>query len=303
MKYSVKFWAWSLALLTGGLAALLLLWTAPAQAQRVEIPNRSQSVNIQTFLADLAEAQIVYLGETHDSPADHAAQLEIIRSLHQQNLQLAIGMEMFQQQFQSVIDRYLAGEITEEELREQTEFDSRWGFDWEFYAPILRYARDRQIPVIALNVPTEITRQVAQGGLESLSESDRVQIPPASEIRTDNLQYRQMVQEIYDQFHQGHGVSDGFENFFLAQVLWDETMATNVANFAQSHPNYQVVVLAGQGHLVFGYGIPDRVQRRLGTVEQRSILLNSSPEAQQEPNIADYFWFSESDIESPQPPL
>lgn len=286
MKHSVKLWAWSIA-------ALLLLSPLPAQAQRVEIPNRSQPVTVQTFLANLAETRIVYLGETHDSSADHAAQLEIIRSLHSQNPRLAIGMEMFQQQFQTVLDRYLAEEITEEELRSQTEFDSRWGFDWEFYAPILRYARDQQIPVIALNVPTEITRQVAQGGLASLSEIDRAQIPPASEIRTDNLQYRQMVQEIYDQFHQGHGVSDGFENFFLAQLLWDETMAANVAKFAQSHPNYQVVVLAGQGHIVFGYGIPDRVQRRLETVEQQSILLNPSPEAQQESNIADYFWFSD----------
>jgi uncharacterized iron-regulated protein len=68
---------------------------------------------------------------------------------------------------------------------------------------------------------------------------------------------------------------DRFERFFQAQVLWDETMADRIA---RSAPTAQVIVLAGQGHLIYGYGIPDRVARRQPGIRQTVILLSPDPE-------------------------
>jgi len=145
--------------------------------------------------------------------------------------------------------------------------------------------------VLALNVPTEVTQRVAEKGLDSLSEADRQWDSPISEIRTDNAAYRQFLQEIYSEFHENHGSSENFENFVLSQVLWDETMAAGIADFLQTQPDHQVVVLAG--HIMYGYGIPSRVQRRLGEeFVQRSILLNPTEDAWREAAIADYFWTS-----------
>lgn len=249
------------------------------------------------MLDTLAQANVVYLGETHDSPADHAAQLEIIQALHQRNPNLAIGMEMFQRPFQESIDQFLAGDITSAQLRQQTEYDRRWGFPWAYYAPILEYARTHQIPVLALNTPSEITRRVAEKGLPSLTPDQQQWIPPANEIDTEHPGYRLLLREIYDQFHVHHGSSADFENFVLAQVLWDETMAAGVAQFLAENSEHQVVVLAGQGHIIYGYGIPDRVARRMEDSPgfmQRSLLLNPSeadlPEG--EGAIADYLWHS-----------
>lgn len=249
----------------------------------------------QQVLQELRKADVVYLGETHTSVEDHQAQFEIIRELHRQNPKIAIAMEMFQRPYQSAIDRYLRGELTEEQLVEQTEYNQRWGFPWEYYAPILRFARENQLPAIALNTPTKVTRKVARQGLESLTEKERQYIPPLDEIRTDNAEYRQMVRESFEQHMTGgHGSSVKFENFFLAQVLWDETMAEAIAEFIKANPDYQVVVLAGQGHVVYGYGIPSRVARRLGDRElvQRSLLFLSAEEVRypRESAIADYFW-------------
>ena len=88
---------------------------------------------------------VIYLGENHDCPEHHVTQLQIIMELYQAKaetkLSLAIALEMFQRPFQPILDRYLAKEINEAELREQTEYNQRWGWDWEFYAPILRFAQ------------------------------------------------------------------------------------------------------------------------------------------------------------------
>lgn len=130
------------------------------------------------ILADLKTAEIIYLGERHDSQADHQAQLAIIEYLQANNPQIAIAFEMFQRPYQIYLDQYLAGKISENQLREKSEYDQRWGFDWEFYAPILRLAKAKKLPAIALNTPTEITRKVAREGLESLSTSEMTYIPP-----------------------------------------------------------------------------------------------------------------------------
>lgn len=292
---------------------VLLLWRQAIAAQELADPrlpdpallnstvtNPAQptlTYSVPTALADLAAADVVYLGETHDSRADHAAQLQLIQALYAQNPELAIGMEMFQRPYQEAIDQYLAGTLSEADLRQRTEYDQRWGFPWAYYAPILRFAKEHQLPVLALNTPTEVTRRVAQKGLDALTNWDRQWIPPVEEIRTDNAAYQQFLRPIYDDFHQGHGSSQGFENFFLAQVLWDETMAEGIANFLHANPTHQVVVLAGQGHVVYGYGIPDRVMRRFPPereLTQRLVLLNPASEFETmgDRPAADYFWFS-----------
>ncbi|MGV0024175.1 ChaN family lipoprotein [Phormidesmis priestleyi ANT.L61.2] len=282
-----------------------MLWTLPTYAQTppgspiasqvsVSSPHK-QNYDPQTVLTQLAQASVVYLGETHDSPDDHRAQLEIIQSLHRSNPNLAIALEMFQRPYQSVVDRYLAGEITEAQLQELSQYQKRWGFPWEYYAPILRFAKANRLPVIALNTPSEVTRKVGRGGLKSLTFSDRRFIPPISEIRAEPEAYRERMRQIYEEIHQGKGRSDRFESFFLAQILWDETMADRISQFLKATPKTQVIVLAGQGHIIYGDGIPSRVARRMLKKPQFSqslVLLNPPVEftAQQERPIADFFW-------------
>jgi len=247
----------------------------------------------EVILPQLAQADVVYLGETHDNPEDHQTQLEIIQKLQQRHPKIAIAMEMFQRPYQRILDRYLAGQLSEQELLEQSEYNQRWGFPWKYYAPILRFAQEKQLPILALNTPAEVTRQVARKGLESLTPEQRQFIPPLSEIRTDNPEYRQLMLTIFKQHQHGsHGSSADFERFFLAQVLWDETMAEKIAQFLQANPDYQVVVLVGQGHIVYGYGIPSRVARRIQDkhLVQYSVLLSPNDVADTKKPIADFVW-------------
>lgn len=290
----VKLWAWSLG--------CLVCWASPVLAQSVQltssvvVTSASQTpIEPQKVLQNLADMNVVYLGETHDRAEDHRAQLEIIQALHRKNPQMAIALEMFQRPFQPIIDRYLAGEISAQELRSQTEYDQRWGYPWEFYAPILQFAKENRLRVVALNAPSEVTRKVARGGLQQLTLSDRRYIPPTSEIRAEPNSYRERIRQIYEGFHHSKGNSAQFENFFLAQVLWDETMADRINQFLRQNPQTQLIVLAGQGHLAFGDGIPSRVLRRNHQIRQAIVLLNPDPELQaaSNPPAADYFWMTQ----------
>ncbi len=298
--YFVEFWVWFLSAVL--VCAFPVLAQTPILAAgalpevSVSSPQK-QSYDPRSVLQQLATADVVYLGETHDGINDHQAQLDIIQSLHRLNPNLAIAMEMFQRPYQSALNRYLAGTITETQLKELTEYETRWGFPWEYYAPILRFAKENRLPVIALNTPTEITRKVSRSSLESLTLADRRFIPPISDLRVEPEVYRERMRLIYQEIHQSKGNSSQFDRFFLAQILWDETMAERVSQFLRGNPKTNVVVLAGQGHIVYGDGIPSRVARRMqrtqrGSLLQSLILLNPSPEMSTKSDrpIADYFW-------------
>jgi uncharacterized iron-regulated protein len=290
----------STTILIGLLACILLAF--------MEVRAESQSSKFtstqQQILKSITPAQIIYLGEIHNSTTDHADQLAILEYLYQQKSKasppLAIGLEMFQKPYQPVIDQYLAGKITEEQLVQKTEYKKRWGWPWENYAPLLQFAKAHQIPVIALNTPTEVLRKVSKGGIDSLQPTDFQYIPPATEIDKSNLTYRDLILESYQQ-HKAQAVatSPNFDRFYTAQLLWDETMAAAASEFYQKHPQTQLIVIAGQAHIRYGYGIPDRVARRLAkTILKKSVILSSDERWGK--SIADFLF---RPMQKKEPPL
>ena len=66
-------------------------------------------------------------------------------------------------------------------------------------------------------------------------------------------------------------------------------MADSVARQLEAEPDRQVVVLAGEGHVGYGYGIPNRVKRRLPAVEQVSVEFIGANEVR-DPAFSDLAW-------------
>ena len=70
-------------------------------------------------------------------------------------------------------------------------------------------------------------------------------------------------------------------------------MADRVANFAKNNPRHQTIVIAGSSHIIYGYGIPDRVLRRMSSnshkFTQKTVLL-SPDNLLLQPQAADFIW-------------
>jgi uncharacterized iron-regulated protein len=239
---------------------------------------------LDSLIDELVDERVVFVGESHDRYEDHLNQLAIIRGLVERGNQLAIGMEFFQQPFQEILDAYVSGELSEEAFLRETEYFERWRFDYRLYRPILRYAREQGIPLIALNVPREITQKVGDGGIGSLSPEERRQVP--SEIDHDDERYRAHVRQVFEMHPKDEDAS--FEHFLEVQLLWDEGMAEQAAQWISGNPDRQLVILAGAGHVEYGRGIPARLKRRLDV--PMSIVM-SGHQRPLDPEIADYLLY------------
>jgi uncharacterized iron-regulated protein len=252
------------------------------QRRAVKVVELKTLPDLDAIVPLLAKKRVVFVGETHDHYQDHLAQLEVIRGLHARRPNLAIGVEYFQVPFQQALDAYIAGQSSEKQLLRKTEYFERWRFDYRLYRPIMQYARAQGIPVIALNIPTEISRKVARSGIDSLSESEKAQIP--QEIDRSDTAYRERLRAVFDAHKEQAAAPGSFDDFVEAQLLWDEAMAKTAATYLQRHPHRPMVILAGNGHLLYGSGIPHRLLRRIQV--KSAIVLNA--DGIDDPDMADF---------------
>jgi len=231
-----------------------LSWARNSPDDRLLRVSDRAVVSLSDIIPDLKSAKLVFIGELHDQELHHQAQLEVIRRLYELGVPVAVGLEMFRRDSQAQLDRWVKGEITEEAFQ-KIYFDN-WGLPWDLYRDIFVFARDHKIPLVGLNVPREITRQIAREGFASLTPEQLGDMPAVSCLVDDA--YAAFIRRSLGMHT--HGGMD-FTRFCEAQLFWDAAMAWNALRFLKDHPSSTMVVIAGSGH-AWKRGIPAQVTTR-----------------------------------------
>lgn len=268
---------------------LLALPESPASAHpHILDTTAGMEITFDAMIEDIHKSGMVFIGELHNHPGHHRMQLEVIKALANRSDPVAIGLEMFRQDSQESLDLWVQGELSEEEFIPR--FRENWSM-WQEYGEIFRFARDRGIEMIGLNIDREITRKVAGNGFASLPKEQaealgtiRCNITPA---------YKEYIRRAMGG-HGGHAQS--FVHFCEAQVLWDQVMANRLITYLKKRPGTTVVVLAGSGHS-WKHGVPAQIAK-LGPTPYR-VLLPEIPGRSDRTTIgsedADYLWLSVGD--------
>lgn len=204
-------------------------------------------------------ARVLYVGETHANKAAHRVQLKVLKACYEKfGNTIAIGMEMFTRPYQPFLDQWIAGEIDEQTFLEETQWDTEWGYDYSLYKDILDFAREKKIPVIALNAPQEMVKMVSKHGLKALRLEEKKLLP---EIDTTDFFHRVYLESAVRE-HMDR--SADLEKYNDIQCLWEEHMAQTIADylFSWEGKDKRFLTFAGNGHIIYDFGIPKRVFRR-----------------------------------------
>ncbi len=242
-----------------------------------------QPVTFDTMIQDLSGVRIVFIGESHTDAAHHAVQLKILKALYPRVKGLQVGMEMFDAPYQTVLDAWTSGKLDEKTFLEKTHWYANWRYDFALYRDILEFIRDNRIPLYGLNIPFHLPAKIAIGGIESLSPEEKQHLPRS--IDTSNAAHRAYVEKIF-QNHRLPG-RHNFDYFYLAQCVWEDAMAEQ----AVAHLNGKfMVVLAGNGHIIRKFGLPDRVLQRTRLPFKTVYPVASGDTA--ELSYGDYLWIT-----------
>ena len=219
---------------------------------------QGEPISFEEMMGSLAQARLIYIGEIHTLKRHHRFQLQVIKALSQRNIPLAIGLEMLPFTVQGHLDAWTEGRLSEKEFLRLIDWEKNWGTDYGLYKPIFDFARRKKTPLLALNAPRALVKEVARKGLAGLSEENRQMLPP---ILLSSEEQRRLLALSIGRHKTLR--SDMQQAAYEAQDVWDSTMAHGVAEYLTTGEGMAktVVVLAGTGHMAYGFGIPERVAR------------------------------------------
>ncbi len=221
--------------------------------------------NVSQIIEAAGKSDVIFFGENHDDAVAHFLQAEFFRKM-QENFgakrNITLSLEMFERDVQIVLDEYLKDLITEKKFLD----DSRpWNNYKTDYRPLVEYAKQNRLAVIAANAPRRYVNMVSRGGretLEKLSPEAKKWLAPLPYAQASEQYARKFTALMDGAGGDNHDVSKILDS----QTLWDATMAFSISEFLKKQKNALVVHLNGSFH----------TENRLGTAEQ---FLKLNPKA------------------------
>ncbi|HEY0407272.1 MAG TPA: ChaN family lipoprotein [Pyrinomonadaceae bacterium] len=255
-------------------SALHLPASEQAEARYRIYDATGKAASIEDVLAALDAVEVVFVGEQHDDAAGHAFEAELLRrAFERYNAErgnakrraLALSLEMFERDAQIVLDEYLRGLINESQFLSSSRPWNNYRMD---YRPLVEYARERNLAVIAANAPARYVNRVARLGpesLQALSAAAKEWLPPlpfATASRAYAAKFNQLMSgaQMNAGGAQGSASSPHAATYLLdAQTLRDATMAYAVAQQLKRQPAALVLHVNGNFHSEERLGVPEQL--------------------------------------------
>ncbi|MFZ1454362.1 MAG: ChaN family lipoprotein, partial [Ferruginibacter sp.] len=108
-----------------------------------------KKVSYNKMIKQLAKKDIVLFGEFHNNAISHWLELAVAKDLSETR-NLTFGAEMFEADNQQALNNYLSGKLSAKGLDSSARLWSNYKTD---YAPIVNFAKEKNAPFIATNIP------------------------------------------------------------------------------------------------------------------------------------------------------
>ena len=235
-------------------------------------PSTKKTIAPDDMMARLKDKSVVLLGETHTIADHHRWQMQTIAQLYAQNPNMILGFEAFPRRVQNALDRWVAGELSEQAFLKESEWETVWKYDAAQYMPLFHFARLNHVPMVALNVDRSLIRKISKAGWKAVPETERRGVGDPAPASTPYLDMLGAVFGRHDNDDgdkrgapKGPGLNDPvFSNFVDVQLTWDRAMAeaavTALKKAQTKGGTPQLVAIAGRGHMDHFYGIPAQLK-------------------------------------------
>lgn len=111
--------------------------------------KNGHSTFYKKIIKNALKSDIVLFGEYHDNSVAHWLELELAKDLFEKKT-LLLGAEMLEADNQNQLNRYLKGEINQKQLDSTARLWPNYKTD---YKPLVDFAKDKNIPFVATNIP------------------------------------------------------------------------------------------------------------------------------------------------------
>ncbi|MNK07759.1 hypothetical protein D3C87_256770 [compost metagenome] len=119
-----------------------------------EFNKKWQASTKDALIEQIAVSRVVLMGDFHAMKQSQKAQLRILRTLPPQRPKV-LAVEFFESADQAKVDRFMSGKMSEKDFLKAIQWQGKWGFPWEHYRPLIRWAQKSKVPVYGINKSTK----------------------------------------------------------------------------------------------------------------------------------------------------
>jgi uncharacterized iron-regulated protein len=251
------------------LGLILILHYSYTEAQiteqhyKIYDSKKAKEISIDELIEGTKNVEVLFFGEEHNDSVAHYLEKSILEKFaitHKNGL--ALSLEMFDRDVQTIMNEYLTGAIREKNFLK----DARVWSNYRDYKPMIEYAKENKIDVICANAAGRYSNLAGRKGQQALME-----LPKASQLNFAPLPYDTASGKYYEKLmaltsHEAPITSDttkkqapkmsmGNFNLIMAQSLWDATMAYAIATYLSENKSKKVFQVNGRFHSDEGYAI------------------------------------------------
>jgi uncharacterized iron-regulated protein len=234
-------------------------------------PLNGSQIDEVKLMHEMAERQVVLLGETHTIAEIHRWQLHVATIIRFIRRNVAVGFEMFPRRVQPALDEWVAGELSTEQFLDKVDWKNVWGYDPQLYLPLFHFCRQQRVPMLALNCNRPLVTRVGKDGWDAVPEEERDGLSPAAEATVAYREYLFGLGLNRSPTAPVSAMDPKLDRFIRAQQTWDRAFACNIARALKQPDPPLVIGIIGRGHLEYGHGTPFQL-RDLGIASVAVLL-------------------------------
>lgn len=227
--------------------ALLCMGADAASAAQFSDAGSGKELNAAQLAKRLQKYDVVFFGEFHDQGEIHEAEAELLQAMHKlQGDKLALSMEMFEVDNQSKLNNFLADTLSEEDFLAASRPWPNYRTD---YAPLVNFAKEKKMPVVAANVPRFLAAHVAKNNASTEGvEAQYQQWLPKHTYAPEGAYKDKFYAQMSSPAAPMKMPPARLAAVYAAQCLKDDKMAESIAAFADTHQNMQILHINGCFH-------------------------------------------------------
>lgn len=240
--------------ITALLATLGSFAQAQDQGYNVYRVADKRPVGLADIVKGVSPGEVLVFGEEHDDSIGHRLEALLFEELYARfGEKTMLSLEMFHRDVQYVLDEYLKGLISEKNFIKEARAWDTYKTD---YRPLIEWAKEKGLTVVAANTPSRYVNRVTRLGLSSLKDLDagtrKAFLPP--------LPIDTMTGNYYARFLEAMG---GHEmpgmHLYQSQNLWDATMSWSIAKAMKANKGKVMLMLNGKFHSDYKEGFVHRL--------------------------------------------
>lgn len=248
-------------------------------------------ISKEEFYDAVLLADYIILGETHDNPAHHEIQSDVLQLLLDNNRRPAVVMEMLDVSDQPAIDKFISSPRDSAEFNQAVGFAKK-GWDWSLYQPLVEQALEEKLTIRGGNLP----RKSLQGLFRGKPVTDNPELTALLDLAED---FPDSVKEGLRQeiklSHCGKLPDSMVGGMMQAQTARDAMLALQMQNAGKP-----AIMITGSGHARVDRAVPFFLSQidadsRILSLGMKGVNADFQTEQRQSwESLFDFSWYTEA---------